>query len=136
MVARAWAIVGSQGFRVACASATCRRVVPLLAVIDGVVLDVTADLVYETAGKATIVAYDIMPYGGDGEYKGVLAAHLAHAYEPTGNKAVAVNFVCGVDGTSTRFLTREPHAPHLQWRREVASTEGHRASWNPSNALR
>ena len=59
VVARARTIVESRAFTDALADPTCRRTVPLLGVVDGTMLDLMADLVYETADGVTLVGFDL-----------------------------------------------------------------------------
>ncbi|MCC7370872.1 MAG: Uma2 family endonuclease [Chloroflexi bacterium] len=76
-VATAQRIIASMAFREAVAHPTCRRDVSLLAVVDGTVLDLTADLVYDTEEGVVLVAFDFAdPAMGDGGRQRTLAARL------------------------------------------------------------
>src|SRR5262249_61304877 len=58
-VACARAILASDAYRQAQASASCYQDVPLLAMVDGVLLEQVADLVYETGGGRALVVYEL-----------------------------------------------------------------------------
>ena len=109
VIARAETIVGSEAFERAVTSPTCRRAVPLLAVVDGVVHDLVVDLVYETADGVTLVIFDVDGLAGSSTSEnGTLAEHLARAFErATGRAPAAVDVICGSEGSCTRFALRE-----------------------------
>jgi hypothetical protein len=114
VVAQARAIVGSEAFKQAVANPTCRRDVRLLTVIDGVVVDLVADLVYETPDGVILVSYDIArrPDGGGGAARGP-APHLAQAFErATGHTPVAIDRLNAADGSTTRLPLLDLNAAH------------------------
>jgi hypothetical protein len=111
-VRRAQAIVDSQAFRDAVANKTCRWSVPLLGMVDGVTLDLVADLIYETADGVTLVGFDLRDAepvercdrpgdtGNRPDQGGTLALAFLAA---TSQEPAAVEIVRAVDGHTVRL---------------------------------
>ena len=102
----------SQSFKRALAHPTCRRDVPLLGMVDGTLLELVADLVYETADGMTLVGFLVDHGEGEGEGasggtplpRRAVAGLLALAFTSATRLAVrAVEVIAGADGSVTRF---------------------------------
>jgi len=90
LIALARAILSSEGYMTARTNPTCRDNVPLLGTIDGVLLDVTADLLYQTPDGTVLVAYDLSPVDAGGVETGpVVRDAVSRAGETAGNLALA-----------------------------------------------
>jgi hypothetical protein len=107
-VGRAQAIVESQAFKDAVANPSCRWNVPLLGMVEGTLLDLVADLVYESADGVTLVGFDL-DHGRRGS-QGSQRTHrsaaglLSLAFTSATQLAVdTVDIIDSRDGLSSRF---------------------------------
>nr|MBA2446801.1 UvrD-helicase domain-containing protein [Chloroflexota bacterium] len=115
VIALARAILSSDGYTTARANPRCRDNVPLLGTIDGVLLDLTADLLYETPDGTVLVGYDLYPVDagvaeagqvvGDAVSRGrERAEYLALAFlAATGQVAHSVEVIRATDGQTIRL---------------------------------
>ena len=62
------AVVAQPAYQAACDDPTCRRDVGLLGMVDGLLVDTTVDLVYDTADGVVLVQLDLdgAPDAADG----------------------------------------------------------------------
>jgi ATP-dependent helicase/nuclease subunit A len=103
-VACARAILGSAAYQRAVQSGACRREVPLLARVDGVLLDLVADLVYDVAEGAVLVVYELADRQEDARSAGSWTAAqqaglLALAFRAaTGRQPAAVEIIHAAEG--------------------------------------
>ena len=137
IVERSRAIIESQAFKAAVANPTCRWNVPLLAMVDATLLDLAADLLYETVDGLTLVAF--RPAGNavveiarspvesvtDRERAGLIALALLEA---TGLVATGVEVIEASDGSTTR-LTDEQLSRMSAFFRHGGSEYDHPGVW-------
>jgi hypothetical protein len=96
-------ILTSPVYQAACADSTCRRDVPMLAMVDGALVDVVVDLVYGAPRRPVLVYFDV-----DGCSDGrVQAQLLARAFTAaTGQPPTAVELIHAASGKVSRFEDR------------------------------
>jgi ATP-dependent helicase/nuclease subunit A len=106
------AIRSSTAYSEALSRPSCQRGVALLGTIDGVLLDLSADLVYETPDGAVLVGYDLGDLASldDGDRREHVVAirergaSLALAFlAATGQAPLKVEIVRAIDGQVTRL---------------------------------
>ena len=132
VAARTRAILASQAVQNARTSPVCRHDVPLLATVDGVILDLAADLVYESAEGTVLVTYELDETTAPPTGTAIAPAPrqraglLALAYQAAaGRSAHAVEIVHAASGATTR---RADLAALMAQTRAVLSDEPNRES--------
>ena len=95
------AIVAQPAYQAACEDLTCRRDVGLLGMVDGLLVDTTVDLVYDTADGAVLVQLDLDDDPDDAPGR---ADRLARAFlAATGQRPAAVELIHAAQGAVSRF---------------------------------
>ena len=129
-VACARTILASPAYQRAIQSTACWQQVPLLATVDGVLLDLVADLVYEGADGAVLVIYELADGQPDArsvepwtasQKAGLLALAFRAA---TGRQPSAVEIVHTAEGGTVTRLDDPPRSPTKRRRSSVRSEPG------------
>jgi hypothetical protein len=106
------AITGQPAYQAVYDDPTCRRAVALLAMVDGLLVDTTVDLVYDTADGAVLVQFDLdQVTDAEGGPSGLApdearqrAGRLARAFlAATGQVPAAVELIHAAHGRVSRF---------------------------------
>jgi hypothetical protein len=89
-------IRASEVYRRALAEPTCRRSVPLLATVDGVLVDLSLDLLYETPEGTVLVLYDLAS-DDSAHLDDVQRTMIVRAFEQVTGRSVCAVEVIRVD---------------------------------------